>query len=128
MPMTTVTPPSTPSRCTRASLNENYYNHRMPLLEVDDLRHAYEDRRVVDGVSFALERGAIGCLLGPSGGGKTTVLRCIAGFEAVQEGTIRIGGRVVSGPGVMVPPEQRRIGMMFQDYALVPHLSVAENI
>src|SRR5882762_3800182 len=98
------------------------------LLEVENLRHAYGAQEVVRELSFSLPAGAIGCLLGPSGGGKTTVLRCIAGFEAVREGTIRIGGRVVSGPGVMVPPEQRRIGMMFQDYALFPHLSVAENI
>jgi len=98
------------------------------LLEVENLRHAYGVQEVVRDLSFHLPHGAIGCLLGPSGGGKTTVLRCIAGFEAVREGTIRIGGRVVSGPGVMVPPEQRRIGMMFQDYALFPHLSVAENI
>ena len=98
------------------------------LLEVENLRHAYGVQEVVRDLSFHLPHGAIGCLLGPSGCGKTTVLRCIAGFEAVREGTIRIGGRVVSGPGVMVPPEQRRIGMMFQDYALFPHLSVAENI
>ena len=100
----------------------------MPLLEVDDLRHAYEERRVVDGVSFALERGAIGCLLGPSGCGKTTVLRCIAGFEAVQHGAIRLAAETVSAPGTLVPPEARRIGMVFQDYALFPHLTVAENI
>ena len=100
----------------------------MALLEVENLRHAYGAQEVVRGLSFSLPRGAIGCLLGPSGCGKTTVLRCIAGFEAVQEGVIRLGDRVVSAPGVMVPPEQRRIGMVFQDYALFPHLSVAENI
>jgi iron(III) transport system ATP-binding protein len=98
------------------------------LLEVEKLRHAYGDHEVVAGLSFSLRRGAIGCLLGPSAGGKTTVLRCIAGFEAVQDGEIRLAGRVVSGPGVMVPPEKRRIGMVFQDYALFPHLSVAANI
>ena len=80
------------------------------------------------GLGFSLARGAIGCLLGPSGCGKTTVLRCIAGFEPVREGAIRIAGRLVSGDGVMVAPEHRRIGMVFQDYALFPHLSVAENI
>ncbi|HET7671037.1 MAG TPA: ABC transporter ATP-binding protein, partial [Burkholderiales bacterium] len=100
----------------------------MALLEVEDLRHAYDDRDVVKGVSFSLERGAIGCLLGPSGCGKTTVLRCIAGFEPVQHGVIRLSGRTVSGPDTWVPPEERRIGMVFQDYALFPHLSVAENI
>jgi len=98
------------------------------LLEVENLRHAYGEQEVVRGLSFSLARGAIGCLLGPSGCGKTTVLRCIAGFEPVREGTIRIAGRVVSGDGVMLPPEHRRIGMVFQDYALFPHLSVAGNI
>src|SRR3970282_157199 len=99
-----------------------------PLLEVQDLRHAYGTQEVVRGVSFRLARGAIGCLLGPSGCGKTTVLRCIAGFEAVLAGTIRIAGELVSGAGAMVAPERRRIGMVFQDYALFPHLTVADNI
>jgi iron(III) transport system ATP-binding protein len=98
------------------------------LLEVSDLRHVYGRHEVVRGLAFSLERGAIGCLLGPSGCGKTTVLRCIAGFEPVQEGVIRIGGRVVSAPGTTVAPEQRRVGMVFQDYALFPHLDVAGNI
>ena len=99
-----------------------------PLLEVNRLRHAYGEHEVVRGLSLSLARGAIGCLLGPSGCGKTTVLRCIAGFEAVQEGEIRLAGQVVSRPGATVPPEARRIGMVFQDYALFPHLRVADNI
>jgi iron(III) transport system ATP-binding protein len=98
------------------------------LLEVENLRHAYGEQEVVRGLSFSLARGVIGCLLGPSGCGKTTVLRCIAGFEGIREGEIRLAGKVVSGPGVMLPPERRRIGMVFQDYALFPHLSVAGNI
>jgi iron(III) transport system ATP-binding protein len=98
------------------------------LLEVENLRHAYGEQEVVRGVSFSVARGAIGCLLGPSGCGKTTVLRCIAGFEGLQGGEIRLAGRVVSGGDVMLPPEKRRIGMVFQDYALFPHLSVAGNI
>ena len=98
------------------------------LLEVENLRHAYGEHEVVRGLSFSLPRGAIGCLLGPSGCGKSTVLRCIAGFEGIREGEIRIAGKTVSGPGVMLPPERRRIGMVFQDYALFPHLSVAGNI
>jgi len=100
----------------------------MALLEIDDLRHAYGEQVVVRGVSFALDRGAIGCLLGPSGCGKTTVLRCIAGFEPVQHGAIRLDGQTVSAPGTLVAPEARRIGMVFQDYALFPHLTVADNI
>ena len=79
------------------------------LLALHDLHQAYDGREVVRGLSFRLERGAIGCLLGPSGCGKTTVLRCIAGFEPVTRGEILLGGRLVSGPGVMVPPEARRI-------------------
>jgi iron(III) transport system ATP-binding protein len=98
------------------------------LLEVENLRHAYGDQEVVRGLTFALPRGAIGCLLGPSGCGKTTVLRCIAGFEAVQEGEIRLNARVVSRPGFALAPEKRRIGMVFQDYALFPHLRIADNI
>jgi iron(III) transport system ATP-binding protein len=98
------------------------------LLEVENLRHAYGHHEVVADLSFSLARGAIGCLLGPSGCGKTTVLRCIAGFEAIRAGEIRLAGRTVSAAGRMVPPEQRRIGMVFQDYALFPHLAVADNI
>jgi len=98
------------------------------LLEVRALRQAYAAHEVVRGLSFTLKRGAIGCLLGPSGCGKTTVLRCIAGFEPVADGEILLDGRVVSAPGLTVPPEERRIGMVFQDHALFPHLTVAENI
>ncbi len=100
----------------------------MPLLELSDVCHAYGKHAVVDHLSFALEQGSIGCLLGPSGCGKTTVLRCIAGFESVHHGEIRIKERVVSSERLHLPPEQRRIGMVFQDYALFPHLSVADNI
>ncbi|MCC6609095.1 MAG: ABC transporter ATP-binding protein [Burkholderiales bacterium] len=99
-----------------------------PLLELRDVRQAYGDTPVVRGLSLALPRGAIGCLLGASGCGKTTVLRCIAGFEPVSAGEIVLNGRVVSAPDRTVPPEKRRIGMVFQDYALFPHLSVRENI
>ena len=89
---------------------------------------AYGAQVVVSNVSFALERGRIGCILGPSGCGKTTLLRGIAGFEAVRSGEIRIAGEVVTRPGYRLAPEHRRIGMVFQDYALFPHLSVRENV
>jgi len=98
------------------------------LLEVRDLHLAYGENEVVHGLAFSLPRGAIGCLLGPSGCGKTTVLRCIAGFEPPQRGEIVLGGERVSAPGLIVPPERRRVGMVFQDFALFPHLSVAQNI
>ena len=103
-------------------------NPASSLLEVAGLGHAYGDHQVVRDLSFSLPSGAIGCLLGPSGCGKTTVLRCIAGFEDAQQGSIRINGREVSGGGTTLPPEKRRIGMVFQDYALFPHLSVRQNI
>ena len=101
---------------------------RTPLLRVEGLAHAYGAQAVVDGLSLFLRRGAIGCLLGPSGCGKTTVLRCIAGFEAPLEGEIHLNGQVVARAGFSVPPERRRVGMVFQDYALFPHIRVRENI
>jgi iron(III) transport system ATP-binding protein len=82
----------------------------------------------VDDVSFHLKRGDIGCLLGASGCGKTTVLRAIAGFEPLSAGSIKLAQRVISTPNELVPPEQREVGMMFQDYALFPHLTVAKNV
>ena len=102
------------------------------LLDIQDLRHTYEGigggREAVRGLSFSLTRGAIGCLLGPSGCGKTTVLRCIAGFETPRAGRILLNGSVVSSAQTSVPPEKRRIGMVFQEHALFPHLSAARNI
>ena len=83
---------------------------------------------IVQDVSFALDQGQIGCLLGPSGSGKTTLLRAIAGFQDLTHGSITLRGEVMSSANVMVPAEARRIGMMFQDLALFPHLSVADNI
>jgi iron(III) transport system ATP-binding protein len=97
-------------------------------LEVQAVSVAYGLRTVVHEVSFALAPGAIGCLLGPSGCGKTTLLRALAGFEPVSAGSIRLHGEVVSRPGLTVPPERRRIGIVFQDLALFPHLSVAANV
>src|SRR3990172_8470103 len=99
-----------------------------PLLALQDVHQAYGELQVVRGLSFNLLRGSIGCLLGPSGCGKTTVLRCIAGFEAVRDGEIWLNGQLVSSAFARVPPERRRIGMVFQDYALFPHLSVARNV
>jgi iron(III) transport system ATP-binding protein len=97
-------------------------------VDVRALEHAYGANRVVRGLDFTLAEGQIGCLLGPSGCGKTTVLRCIAGFEPVTAGSIALSGHVVSAPGRVTPPEERRIGMVFQDYALFPHLTVAGNV
>jgi iron(III) transport system ATP-binding protein len=99
-----------------------------PLLEVQDLHHAYDSHEAVRGLSFALPRGTIGCLLGPSGCGKTTVLRCIAGFETPAAGRILLNGAVVSSAERSLAPEKRRIGMVFQEHALFPHLTAAGNI
>jgi iron(III) transport system ATP-binding protein len=79
-------------------------------------------------VSLDLEKGEIGCLLGPSGCGKTTLLRAIAGFEPVAAGEIMLNGTIISSPGAMTAPEKRKVGMVFQDFALFPHLTVADNI
>jgi iron(III) transport system ATP-binding protein len=98
------------------------------LLEVRHVNHAYDHRSVLEDLSFSLDAGAIGCLLGPSGCGKTTVLRCIAGFERLTHGEIVLHGETMSRPGRTVPTERRRVGMVFQDYALFPHLTVARNI
>ena len=97
-------------------------------VDVERLEHSYGELPVVKGMSFSLAPGAIGCLLGPSGCGKTTVLRCLAGFEPIDGGSIALGGRVVSRPGFSIPPEQRGVGMVFQDFALFPHLNVARNV
>lgn len=83
---------------------------------------------VVDGLSLDLARGEIGCLLGASGCGKTTVLRAISGFEPLRQGRIELGGRELDGPGGGIAAEKRPVGMMFQDYALFPHLDVAGNV
>jgi iron(III) transport system ATP-binding protein len=98
------------------------------ILELVDVTKAYGDTVVVEDLSFSLEQGKIGCLLGPSGCGKTTILRAVAGFEDIEGGTIRIGSTIVSSKRKTVSPEKRRIGMVFQDYALFPHMKVFANI
>ena len=100
----------------------------MAQLELNGVIQRYGKHTVVNGVSFRLEAGRIACLLGPSGCGKTTLLRCIAGFEEIAGGEIRLRGETVSEPGRRLAPEKRRIGMVFQDYALFPHLTVDENV
>ncbi len=83
---------------------------------------------VLDGVSVAVDAGDTLALLGPSGCGKTTLLRVIAGLEVPDAGTVTIAGRTLTSPGRVVPPEKRRIGMVFQDWALFPHLNVGRNV
>jgi iron(III) transport system ATP-binding protein len=105
----------------------------MSLLVLDRVSHAYGEHAVVRELSLTLANGEIGCLLGASGCGKTTVLRLIAGFEMPGAGGIRLRDEIVGAPARdgrrhQVPPEKRQIGMVFQDYALFPHLTVAGNI
>jgi len=98
------------------------------MLGVRQASLAYASVPVVEQVSFSLARGQIGCLLGPSGCGKTTLLKAIAGFEPLTRGAIAIDNAVVSEPGHMLKADKRSVGMVFQDFALFPHLTVAENI
>jgi iron(III) transport system ATP-binding protein len=88
----------------------------------------YGEFCAADDVSFSLEQGQIGCLLGPSGCGKTTLLRAIAGFEQVSSGRIILRDQTISRVGAQLPPERRKVGMVFQDFALFPHLNVQRNI
>lgn len=98
------------------------------LLSVSDLSCGYDQKAVVHNISFALAEGEIGCLLGPSGCGKSTVLRALAGFLTPMTGHIDLRGRPISTTSRLVPPEKRGVGMVFQDYALFPHLTIAANI
>jgi len=97
-------------------------------LEALGVTRRYGTRAVVEDVTLSLEPGAITALLGGSGAGKSTLLRLLAGLEPVESGEIRLGDRVLSAPGRTVPPEQRRIGLIFQDFALFPHLTAARNV
>ncbi|PPJ46771.1 ABC transporter ATP-binding protein [Rhizobium sp. KAs_5_22] len=97
-------------------------------LSFEDIRHGYHNRETLRGVSLTAEPGEVLCLLGPSGSGKTTLLRIAAGIEAQLSGRLLLNDREVAGPSVFVPPEQRGIGLMFQDFALFPHMSVVENV
>lgn len=99
-----------------------------PLLTLDNISCRYGATVVFRDFSLQVEEGSIACLLGPSGCGKTTALRAIAGFEAVHSGSITLDNRSLSTATTSLPPEQRQVGMVFQDYALFPHLTVAANI
>ena len=100
----------------------------MKRLEVKQLDFAYGRNQILFEFDFSLEESQIGCLLGPSGCGKTTVLRAIAGFENPTKGEIVLNGNKLNGSKIFVEPEKRQIGMVFQDIALFPHLSVDDNI
>ena len=99
-----------------------------PQLQLSDISVCLGQQRIVHNFSLSLADGEIGCLLGPSGCGKTTLLRVIAGFEAPTTGELRIAGKVVATPEEQAGPEERRIGMVFQDLALFPHMTVSKNV
>jgi iron(III) transport system ATP-binding protein len=97
-------------------------------LEVTNLRMSFTDKDVLNNLSFSLKKATVGCLLGASGCGKTTALRAIAGFVHPQSGQIRVHDQTHFSAAAWTPPEKRNIGVVFQDYALFPHLTVFENI
>ena len=100
----------------------------VPLLEIQGISCNYGLERAVYDLSLTVNKGEQVCLLGPSGCGKTTVLRAVAGFQALLSGSISINGQCISRPGEILSPEKRRVGMVFQDHALFPHLSVEQNV
>lgn len=100
----------------------------MSFLELDGLAKSYGSLTVVKNVNLSVDKGKLVCLLGPSGCGKTTTLRLIAGFVPANEGEIRVGGQTVSSAHSTVPPEARNISMIFQSYALWPHMTVFQNV
>ena len=102
--------------------------HGLASVDLSGIRKAYGPLVVADGIDLSIAHEELVCLLGPSGCGKTTTLRLIAGFMAPDAGTVAVGGRVLSSPAAVVPPERRGMSMIFQSYALWPHMTVAENV
>src|SRR3954454_2739462 len=100
----------------------------MATLELDNLTKRYPGVTSVDAISLTVEHGEFVCLLGPSGCGKTTTLRMIAGFLEPDGGEIRVDGKVVSSTSAVLPPEQRNMSMVFQSYAVWPHMTVRQNV
>jgi iron(III) transport system ATP-binding protein len=98
------------------------------MIRLEGVSKRFGDVRAVHETSLCVERGEVLALLGPSGCGKTTLLRLVAGFERPDAGAVEVGGRLVASRDAWIPPEQRRVGMVFQDYALFPHLTVADNV
>ena len=100
----------------------------VPRLEIKSLTKVYDNTKVVDAVSLSVLPGQITCLLGPSGCGKSTTLRMIAGVEPQSSGEVWVDGQMISGHGFSEPPEKRYIGLIFQDFALFPHMTVWQNV
>lgn len=120
---------TTPRPSGEGTFQGNLFTPASSVLELRQVSCAYETGRpAVQEISFAAREGEILCLLGPSGCGKTTILRAIAGFEPVRSGQLFLSGQLVSSPDLMTPTENRHVGMVFQEYALFPHLRVQDNI
>ena len=100
----------------------------MSVIRTEGLQKSFHGKQAVAGLDLHVEQGVVCALLGPSGCGKTTTLRLIAGFERPDTGRVLVGDQLVAGEGTFIAPEHRRIGMVFQDYALFPHLSVQDNV
>ncbi|MGQ3214911.1 MAG: ABC transporter ATP-binding protein [Shinella sp.] len=97
-------------------------------LTFEDIHHSYHGKETIRGISLTAEPGQVLCLLGPSGSGKTTLLRIAAGIEAQTAGRVLLNDREIAGPSMFLPPERRGVGLMFQDFALFPHMSVLDNV
>ncbi len=97
-------------------------------LTFDNIRHSYHGKETIKGVSLTAEPGEVLCLLGPSGSGKTTLLRIAAGIEAQSHGRLLLNGQEIAGPSQFLPPEKRGVGLMFQDFALFPHMTILDNV
>lgn len=97
-------------------------------LSFEDVRHSYHGKETIRGISLVAEPSEVLCLLGPSGSGKTTLLRIAAGIEAQSGGRILLNDREIAGPETFLPPERRGIGLMFQDFALFPHMTILDNV
>ena len=117
-------PSATPQSARRTSAGVSFAAR----LAFENVGHSVGSAQILRNIDLAAEPGEILCLLGPSGSGKTTMLRIAAGIERQSEGRLLLNGREVAGPNAFVPPERRGIGLMFQDFALFPHMTIAENV
>src|SRR3990170_8459604 len=103
-------------------------NMKKVVVRCSNLTKSFGKALAVNSVCLKVEKGSLLAVLGPSGCGKTTLLRLIAGLDTPDKGIIEVDGRMVAGPGIFVPPEKRKVGIVFQDYAMFPHLNVSSNI
>lgn len=112
----------------KSQIKHDIANANAVSLEIENVRHSFGGALALDNVSLSVAAGETVCLLGHSGCGKTTMLRVAAGVERPDAGIVRLGGKTVTGPDTFVPPEARSVGLMFQDYALFPHLTILGNV